>query len=500
MRPKCPWVVSLLYLVLLSTVAIGDDFKLEDGFKSFFNGKDLTDWKLRGGDSLDGKTAAPKNRIQVLDGKLVIDGKTKGNMVIDSAVEFAGDVHIKFEYLPDEKCNNDLYFRGLKFDIKKQGVKNIKFGEWNRFEIVVTGDQVEFKNDGEVQRTQKAKNNKSPLGVRAEFGAIEIRHMRYKAADEGATQKSKRLRVAFVTNANVPYWHLGKAGALAAAKDFDVEVEFRMPNVPSVGEQERVVEDLLIKGCDGIAIAPVDTSQQVGMINRFAERTHLITHDIDVPDSKRRCYVGMDNYAAGRLVGKLVKEAIPMGGKVAVFIGWLQLPNARERYEGVVDELLGRDRDPDRKLAKKVDGDKYKVVAVLEDRGDQTTAVRNVEDAITAYPDLSCMVGLFAYNPPMCRMALKKTGKTGDIKVVAFDEDEATLEGIRDGSIHGTVVQNPSEQVYESIRILAGLAKGDESLLPKGGWLRIKPRAIRTMTVANFEKELQAQRAATKPP
>ena len=157
-----------------------DEFQLEKGFTLFFNGKDLTGWKLRGGDSLDGKTEAPKKRFQVTDGKLIIDGKVKGNMVIDTTREFKGDVHIKFQYLPDAKCNNDLYFRGLKFDIKKAGIKNIQEGKWNDFEIVVTGSQVEFKNNGETQRTQNAKSESSPLGVRAEFGAIEIRRMRFK--------------------------------------------------------------------------------------------------------------------------------------------------------------------------------------------------------------------------------------------------------------------------------------------------------------------------------
>ncbi len=167
--------------ILSSTHELGaDEFKLEEGYELFFNGKDLTGWKLRGGDSLNGKTEAPKNRFQVKEGNMIIDGKVKGNMVIDTAREFKGDVHIKFQYLPDEKCNNDLYFRGLKFDIKAAGVKNIKYNEWNDFEIVVQGDSVQFINNGEPQRTQKAKSDSSPLGVRAEFGAMTIRRMRFK--------------------------------------------------------------------------------------------------------------------------------------------------------------------------------------------------------------------------------------------------------------------------------------------------------------------------------
>ena len=156
------------------------EFKLEPGFTLFFNGKDLTGWTLRGGESLDKMTAAPKKRFQVKEHKLIIDGKVRGNMVIDTARKFKGDVHIKFQYLPDAKCNNDLYFRGLKFDIKKGSVKNIQTGKWNDFEIIVRGNQVDFKNNGSTQRSQKAKSDSSPLGIRAEFGAIEFRRMRFK--------------------------------------------------------------------------------------------------------------------------------------------------------------------------------------------------------------------------------------------------------------------------------------------------------------------------------
>ncbi len=176
--------ISICWAVLILAVPAGlpaEDFKIEPGFHSFFNGKDLTGWKLHNrGVSLDGKTATAKNRFQVTDGKLVIDGKSRGNMVIDTATSFEGDVHIKFEFLAGKGCNNDLYLHGLKFDIKNGGVKNLKPGEWQTLEIVITGDTAVFKCDGETQRTQKVKTKSSPLGIRAEFGAIQYRRMRAK--------------------------------------------------------------------------------------------------------------------------------------------------------------------------------------------------------------------------------------------------------------------------------------------------------------------------------
>ena len=110
----------------------------------------------------------------------MIDGKTKGNMVIDTVTKFTGDVQLKFQYLPSQGCNNDLYFWGVKFDLKEGNVKNIKFDEWNDLEIIVAGAEVIIKNNGETQITTKAKSDSSPLGIRAEFGAIQFRRMRSK--------------------------------------------------------------------------------------------------------------------------------------------------------------------------------------------------------------------------------------------------------------------------------------------------------------------------------
>jgi 3-keto-disaccharide hydrolase len=157
------------------------DFKPEPGFTLLLNGKNFDGWKTKtGGESLEGKTEAYKGRFKVVDGKLVIDPKVKGDVIIETAKPLKGDMHIKFEFLPGPGCNNDLFLRGLKFDIIPKSLKAVKEGEWNQFEITTQGATVEYKCNGVVQRTSKAKMDSSPFGIRAEIGPIEIRHMRVK--------------------------------------------------------------------------------------------------------------------------------------------------------------------------------------------------------------------------------------------------------------------------------------------------------------------------------
>jgi opacity protein-like surface antigen len=176
-------VFAVLSFSILGQQANSCFAQAKDGFPSLFNGKDLTGWKLKGGASHAGKTETKNKRFQVKDSTIVIDYKTKGNMVIETEKSFEDNVVIRFEFNASKGFNNDLYFHGLKFDIREGGVKNLKFGQWHQFEIVCKGKQVVFKCDGEIQRTQNAKSSASPLGIRAEFGPIQYRKLEYKVLD-----------------------------------------------------------------------------------------------------------------------------------------------------------------------------------------------------------------------------------------------------------------------------------------------------------------------------
>ena len=93
-------------------------------------------------------------------------------------------MHIKFDYMPGKGCNNDLFLRGVKFDLKTGDVKNIKMDEWNEFEIIIVGKKMELKNNGEVQKTATVNKESGPLGIRAEFGPIQYRRLRVKESEK----------------------------------------------------------------------------------------------------------------------------------------------------------------------------------------------------------------------------------------------------------------------------------------------------------------------------
>ncbi len=174
---------AILAALLLVTQ---EDFKPEPGFALLFSGKNLDGWKEFSGkkEVLDGKTEAFGGRFKVSGGLLVIDPAVKGDLHVESAREFGKDLHVKLDFKPGPKCNNDVFLRGTKFDINPAGKEagKSKEGAWSTLEIVIAGDRVEHKIDGETVRTSTLKPGAaaSPLRIRAEFGALEIRNVRVK--------------------------------------------------------------------------------------------------------------------------------------------------------------------------------------------------------------------------------------------------------------------------------------------------------------------------------
>lgn len=326
-----------------------------------------------------------------------------------------------------------------------------------------------------------------------------------KPADSPAVKKplGPDVSVAFVTNQIADFWQIAKAGCEDAQKDFDIQVEVRMPSQATAVEQKRIVEDLITSGVDAIAISPLDADNQIDWLNGIGQKVPLITHDSDAPASDRLMYIGMDNYAAGRMCGELTKLALPEGGQVMLFIGRLEQDNSKYRRQGVIDVLMGRDRTMADYASKadswdpvdgEIKGDKYTVLGTLTDQGKPEVAQAKAEDAINTYPEMDAMVGLFEYNPPACYQALHKAGKLGQVKLVGFDENDTTLQAIKDGTCIGTVVQNPYMYGYESVRVLKALLQGDTSVIPDSRFIDIAPRMITKANVDDYWADLRAKK------
>lgn len=228
-----------------------------------------------------------------------------------------------------------------------------------------------------------------------------------------AESKDGQPTVAYITNGIDPFWTVAAAGAKKAGKDLNTNVLLRFPP-KGIADQKSMIEALMVKDdVSGLAISPIKPEDQEDFLNNVGDKKNYVTHDADAPTTNRKCYIGMDNYDAGRMAGTLVKEALPEGGKVMIFVGRLGQLNAEQRRQGLIDELLDRTRDSTRRdpPSEEIKGEKYTILGTLTDNFDKAKAKQNAQDAISKHPDLGCMVGLFAYNPPLCLQAVKAAGR-----------------------------------------------------------------------------------------
>lgn len=307
-------------------------------------------------------------------------------------------------------------------------------------------------------------------------------------------RESTPPHIAFITNGVASFWTIAKAGAEKAGRDLNVKVSVHMP-AEGIADQKRIVEDLIVRGVSGMAISPIDPSNQTSLINEATAHTKVITQDADAPDSKRLAYVGMDNYQAGRLLGSIIKKTLPKGGSLAIVIGRLEQDNARRRRQGVIDEVLGRSIDASRfdTPGTPITDGTYTFVTTLTDQFDRVKAKSNCEDVVLRHQDLSAIVALFAYNTPACLEALKQIGSLSRVKIFSFDEADETLQAIQDGHVVATVVQNPFEYGYRSITLLKDIINSAPEAIPPSKVIEIPARAIDPSNVLEFWADLRTK-------
>jgi ribose transport system substrate-binding protein len=268
-------------------------------------------------------------------------------------------------------------------------------------------------------------------------------------ADGSKASAGEKYRFAFVTNNSSEFWNIAVKGVHKAEQDLGVKVEVFRPLKGEVAEQQRYIEDILALGFQGMAISPVNAESMSPVLDRVAAKMPVVCHDSDAPKSKRKSYVGTKNVEAGRAAGAAALKALQAAnikqGKVAIFVGRIDMQNAVERRQGVEETLKGSGLE---------------ILPVFLDNADRTKAKKNVEDALARYPDLVLTVGLWSYNGPCLAGAIRESARPVKPLIIAFDEEEETLKAIESGTIQATIVQKPFEFGYQSIKLLKDAADG----------------------------------------
>ncbi len=265
--------------------------------------------------------------------------------------------------------------------------------------------------------------------------------------------KSGGPRLLFITNGDSDWWSAVEKGMDDGAKKFGAQVELKRNDGTSEGQIKKLEDAISREDVKGVAISVLE-AEAPGISDKMRDLQKsgkiVITIDSDGPSDTRRAYIGTNNRKAGVQAGKAALAIRPQGGKTAVFVGKVAAANAIERREGFFEGA----------------GASFKQIEPFEDQNDMNKAQENVSTAITKYPDLGVLLGLWSYNAP--RIA-EEVGKNPELRkkvsVVTFDLDEMAVSQIEKGLIDASICQNPYEMGYQGVRLLKAYIDQNEETI-----------------------------------
>ncbi len=265
---------------------------------------------------------------------------------------------------------------------------------------------------------------------------------------------AKRMTFVVVPKAiNNPFFNFVRDGCQAEASKLGVTCEYTGPTVTEIQPQIQVLESLIQRHVDGLAISAVDGKAVVPVIKRaIAAGIPVVMFDSDAaPGSGRLAFIGTNNYRGGLALGKAFARALPGGGKYAIITGGLGAENLNERIKGVHDGL--KQAGVAEKFTE-VSGSPFPC------NDDINRAVQLIEQALTAHPDLSGIVavgGWPLFAPEAYKQALRPKAaamRAGKFAVVSFDTLKPELELLKAGYVSTLVGQRPYQMGVDSILAL----------------------------------------------
>ncbi|HEX3498832.1 MAG TPA: sugar-binding protein [Stellaceae bacterium] len=304
-----------------------------------------------------------------------------------------------------------------------------------------------------------------------------MRHLMFAAAALGllatpAAAQTKQYTFALVPKAmNNPFFDLARDGCMKAAADLNVKCLYIGPGEHTETEQVQIVQDLISKGVDGIAVSPSNAAAMARTLKAAKDSgIATITWDSDVPPQDkavRLAYIGTKNYDIGVNLAKLVQARKPNGGTICLQSGGAAAENHNERLQGIRDTLAGATgtKPPGKRLA----GDKGWTEVEgcpLFTNDDSAVAVQQMADIVNKYGDLDAYISTGAFtqwSDNAYRQAVQPQAarlKSGKFVVVMADTLAMQMGQLKDGLSDGQVGQRPYQMGYLAMEKLLDVKNG----------------------------------------
>ena len=239
------------------------------------------------------------------------------------------------------------------------------------------------------------------------------------------------------------FWKSIHAGAMKAQQELEqkgqpIKVIWKGPlREDDREEQIKVVENFIAQRVDGIVLAPLDNRALINPVERAMRgRVPVVIIDSGLKSDLPISYVATDNYKGGQLGASHLAKILNGKGNVILVRYQVGSASTEERETGFMDEIKKH------KDIKVISSDQYTGAT-------RDLAYKAAQNLLNRYGKDT--QGIFAPCEPVTigvLMALKDLGKTDTIKLVGFDAGSQSVEGLKNGTVHGLVVQNPVKMGY----------------------------------------------------
>jgi ribose transport system substrate-binding protein len=265
----------------------------------------------------------------------------------------------------------------------------------------------------------------------------------------GCQQNTRRTIAVIPKGTSHLFWLAVQSGAVAAGREFNVEILWNGPaQETEYSRQIQILDSMVARRVDGIAVAAAERKALVGSIDRAAAAGIPVTvFDSGLDSENYLSYVATDNVEGGRLAARTLAELLGGKGTVAMIQHAPGSASTMDRETGF-QEVIRRDFP------------NIQIVATQYGMSDRAKAMAAAENILTAHPNLN---GMFASSEPSsvgAALAVKGRGLAGKIKIVAFDSSDGLIEDLRAGAIHAMVVQDPFKMGFEAVRTLVDKLSG----------------------------------------
>lgn len=260
----------------------------------------------------------------------------------------------------------------------------------------------------------------------------------------------KKLTIAVIPKGTTHiFWQSVHAGALKAAAEFGVEIEWIGPERENDRERQiQIIDDFIVKKVDGIVLAPNDSKALVPSVEKVASKgIPCVIIDSAVDTDKYVCFAATDNYQGGVIAAKRMGKILGGKGNVLVLKYAPGSASTEKRERGFFDTIAKE--FPDITIVDQ----KYGMDMV-------ETSRQAAEDLLTRNPQVD---GFYACNETTAIGALQglsSQGRLDKIKFIGFDAGDTLINGLKAGKIDSLVVQDPLKMGYEGVKAIVDTLNG----------------------------------------